>query len=154
MTYVNPNLQAGIDLEAKSARVYHDVDQSIPDSVNTALSFNSERWDTDDIHNTVTNNNRLTCNTAGKYLLIGQIVFAINATGNRGIVIRLNGVTSLARAKQVCVAGVPPALVVSTIYDLSVGDYVELLGFQTSGDVLDVVYSGNYSPEFMMHRIG
>ncbi|GAH39115.1 unnamed protein product, partial [marine sediment metagenome] len=88
------------------------------------------------------------------YLLIGQIVFAINATGNRGIVIRLNGVTSLARAKQVCVAGVPPALVVSTIYDLSVGDYVELLGFQTSGDVLDVSSTGNYSPEFMMHRIG
>lgn len=154
MTYVNPNLQAGIDLEAKSARVYHDVDQSIPDGVNTALSFNSERWDTDDIHNTVTNNNRLTCNTAGKYLLIGQIVFAIDANGNRGIVIRLNGVTSLARIKQVGVARIPPALVVSTIYDLSVGDYVELLGFQTSGDVLDVSSTGNYSPEFMMHRIG
>ncbi|GAI45580.1 unnamed protein product, partial [marine sediment metagenome] len=42
----------------------------------------------------------------------------------------------------------------STIYDLSVGDYVELLAFQTSGDVLDVSYAGNYSPEFMMHRIG
>ncbi|MBA7658568.1 hypothetical protein ES703_66527 [subsurface metagenome] len=32
------------------ARVYHDADQAIPHATGTMLSFNSERWDTDAIH--------------------------------------------------------------------------------------------------------
>ena len=37
-----------------------------------------------------------------------------------------------------------------TLYELAVNDYVELVVYQSSGGALNVVSSGNHSPEFMM----
>ena len=46
------------------------------------------------------------------------------------------------------------ALTIDTDWDMSATDYVELLAYQTSGGALNVVNGGNYSPEFMMHKVG
>lgn len=135
------------------ARVYHSTNQSIPNGVLTALAFNSERFDTDNIHDTVTNNSRLTCKTAGKYLIIANVFFDLNTSGYRELHIRLNGTTTIGRLD---IAGTNNnrALVVSTIYDLSIDDYVQACVLQTSGGPLNVLAAGNYSPEFMMVRVG
>jgi hypothetical protein len=55
-----------------SARVFNSADITVPDSVNSFyLSFDSEHWDTDNIHDTTTNPTRLTAQTAGKYMIKG-----------------------------------------------------------------------------------
>src|SRR5262245_40483526 len=64
-----------------AARAYHSANQSINSGTNTTLNFDSERFDSDTIHDNVTNNSRLTCKTAGKYLICCNVRWASNATG-------------------------------------------------------------------------
>ena len=140
----------------EGARVYNSGNIATGNGVWTILTFDSERYDTDVIHSTLANTERLTCKTAGKYIIIGQAYFAGSTTGSRGMKIDLNGVTVIADIivnTVVALSGIC-ILVVSTIYDLSVDDYVTLSTFQLSGGALNVVNSPNLSPEFMMGRIG
>lgn len=138
-----------------SARVYHSVSQSIPNAIVTALAFDSERFDTDNIHDPTINNSRLTCKMGGKYLIIANIVWARVAGGRRVTRIRLNGATDIASVEIGSVADntAYPSPIVSTIYDLSVNDYVELTVLQTSGVAVAVLIFANFSPEFMMVKV-
>jgi len=136
------------------ARVYHDADQLIANGAWTVLNFNSERFDNDDIHDTVVNNNRLTCKTAGIYEITAQVQFATNGAGERFYMIRLNGAIVIADTKHKAISTVATqtGMTLTTLYQLSVNDWVEVLVYQNSGGALNVVTLANYSPEFMMVR--
>lgn len=137
-----------------AARAYHSANQSITTATWTALALNSERFDTDVIHDTVTNNSRLTCKTAGKYQISGNVEWASNATGTRQLQVWLNGATDIGHeARQASTGGVM-SMSISVIYDLAVNDYVELRVNQDSGGGLNVNSTGNYTPEFSMVRVG
>jgi len=137
-----------------SARVFNSANQSIADSSTVALAFNSERYDTDSMHDTVTNNTRLTCNTTGTYSITGSVQFAANGTGRRLVQIRLNGATVIGSASVPTASGTfNTDLFVTTDYQLSATDYVELVAFQNSGGALNVLATSNYSPEFMIKRV-
>ena len=138
-----------------SARVYNDADISVANNTLVALTFNTERWDTDTIHNTSTNTNRLTCQTAGLYHIYGTVLFAANATGQRAVQIKLNGTTFIGGDMRVdAAASGGTRLTAVTEYSLSAADYVELVVFQDSGGALNVTSAGNYSPEFGMTYLG
>jgi len=138
-----------------AARVYHSVAQSIASATTTYLSFDSERFDTDGIHDPVTNNSRLTCQTAGKYFISATILWGSNTTGYRQLGLRLNGVTTIALDRRNTNAtAFNPAMTVSTLYNLSAGDYVETQVYQNSGGALDVGVISAYTPEFMMIKVG
>ncbi|HXI18490.1 MAG TPA: hypothetical protein VNM48_19165 [Chloroflexota bacterium] len=136
-----------------SCRAFHSATQSIPHATPTALAFNSERFDTDAIHDTATNNSRFTCKTAGKYIITGHVEWSANATGVRQLRIVLNGATPL-----IIVAVTTPVGAgyqgVATIADLAVNDYVELQAYQDSGSALTISTPAQYGCEFMMTRIG
>lgn len=136
----------------QGARVYHSADQTLTTGVITTLAFDSERYDTDSIHDTVTNNSRLTCKTAGKYIIAGGAAFAANGASDRSLFIWFNQTVYIAY-HEIGHGGFNP-LTVSTIYELAVNDFVELRAFQASGGNLKVMALGNYTPEFMMQRIG
>jgi hypothetical protein len=137
-----------------ACRVYHDANQSIINNQDTPLAFNSERFDTDTIHDTVTNNTRLTCKTDGIYDIDASVLFeGGSTTGLRVLKIRLNGTTNIANDVQVGLTG-GNMLNASTKYLLQVNDYLEVFVTQTSGGALNVVSIGNYSPEFMMVKVG
>ena len=135
------------------ARAYHDAAQSIADTTWVALALNSERYDTDGIHDLATNNSRLTCKTAGKYIIVANIAFASNTTGRRMVGIFLNGATFIGVGETNATTTGSCIVTVATIYLLEVNDYVEMKAFQNSGGALNVVAAANYSPEFMMHRL-
>ncbi len=136
-----------------AARVHHNANQSISNVTFTALAFSSERYDTDAIHDTSTNNSRLTCKTAGKYSIQAVVNFDNNATGVRVVTILLNGTTTIAVESRNAVNGTNTSITISTDYDLAVNDYVEVQAYQSSGGNLNVISAGNYTPEFSMHRI-
>lgn len=137
-----------------AVRVFRSANQSIATATLTALAFDQTRYDTDNVHDTVTNNSRFTCKTAGKYAITGNVSFAANATGFRRALIRLNGTTNIAAANQLSVtASLEAYLNVRCDYDLAVNDYVELVVEQTSGGALNVLVAGNFSPEFAMVRV-
>ncbi|KKK93004.1 hypothetical protein LCGC14_2697240 [marine sediment metagenome] len=143
----------------EGARVYNSANISIPNSTVIALTFDSERYDTDTIHDPATNPSRLTCKTAGKYIISGCIAFAANNNGSlRQISIRVNGTTTLATQRLISatndVGTIEWMQEVSTIYELAIDEYVELTAYQDSTVALNVLAAGNYSPEFMMSRIG
>ncbi len=138
----------------EGARVYNSANISIPDNTWTPLTFNRERYDTDTIHDLTSNTSRLTCKTAGKYVIVGNIRFASSAVGKRAIAIYLNGSTEISQASQGLPSDYFLVTIVATIYDLAVNDYVELRVYQNSGGALNVEISGSFSPEFMMQRIG
>ena len=149
-------IEAGVlaSYQRERARVFHNAAQSIGSGTLTALAFNSERVDTDLIHETVTNNSRLTCKTAGFYLIGGSAEFADPAaTIQARIAIRLNGSTLLTEHRPPNYAtGATIPLSIATAYELAVNDYVELMVFQNKGSGLNVNATGNKSPEFWMGR--
>ena len=143
----------GVALDV-GARVYHDANQSTADNTDVVLAFNSERYDTDAFHDTVTNNSRLTVPSGqgGKYLISGHVTWDTNDTGSRYLKVLLNGATTI--ASQQAPADNFNRMSITTIYELSATDYIQLQSYQNSGDALNVLASSNYQAEFALQRIG
>lgn len=141
------------------ARVTHSLAQSISSATNTALAFNTERYDQDGlgtstIHDNTVNNTRLICRVAGKYSIGGNVEWAANATGVRDVFLRLNGSAYIAYSRFSTVVASTIQQGIATDWELAVNDYVELVVFQNSGGGLNVNSTSAYSPEFWMHRVG
>jgi len=143
---------AGADI---SARVTHSANQSIANNTILNIAFDTEQFDTDGIHDNSTNNARLTCKTAGLYLIIGWIHWQGNATGRRNSIIQLNGTTSLAEAQ---VDGTHSTenfhLPIMVIANLAVDDYVVLQGRQVSGGAIYALGSSIHQTSFSMVKVG
>ena len=152
---LNKQLSANLNFlhTPPEVRVYNDANISIPNATYTVLTFNTERYDSDNIHNLASATDRLTCNTVGKYLIWGHVFFGSNATGIRQLLIKLNGSTYIMRSPH-SIDNTGSYCLAMTVAELSVDDYVELLVYQNSGGALLVNYSTLVSPEFGMQRIG
>jgi hypothetical protein len=133
---VRDNLEFLIDPPACS--VFNSAAQSLVDGVATVLNANSENFDNNAMHSTVTNNSRITIQTAGRYLLLARVDFAGNASGVREIRFNLNG-SLLAVGFTGAPAGTAVTRSVPSISAVaSVSDYFEIVGNQTSGGNLNV----------------
>ena len=142
-------------VHGQGCRVYNSAATTLgSNDTATALSFNSERWDNDNCHSPTVNPTRLTCNTAGIYVITGSVVFAANASGYRFAGILLNSATYIGSDRRSATPTSSTVITVTAIYQLAAGDYVELRVAQTSGGNLDVMVVGNNSPEFAMIRVG
>lgn len=125
------------------ARAYATGTQSIPNAAYTSLLFDAEQYDTDTIHSTASNTDRMTCTTAGIYHITANVHFDANATGSRIAAIVHNGSTFVQR--QV----LPPAttalfgsqFVVSADYQCAAGEYFQLQVYQNTGGALNSLAS-------------
>ena len=137
-----------------AARVYNSANISHATSGSwQALTFNSERYDNDSIHSTSSDTQKLVCRSPGVYAITGHVLFDANATGVRGIEIRVSG-TSIAQQLQTAIsASFWYPLSIGTQYKLAVDDYVELRVYQNSGGALNLLASSNISPEFSMTKV-
>lgn len=136
------------------ARVFHNAHQSIANNTLTALAFNSERFDTDTLHDTATNNSRLTATVAGVYLMTSSIQWASDSVGFRQLTHRVNGATFINAELDDIDSAQTHQQSITTIYKLAANDYVETVVRQTSGAALDCQTSANYAPEFSMSYLG
>jgi len=110
-----------------SCRVTKSAGQSIPSATDTIVTFDTETYDTDSYHSTVSNTGRMTFTsaTAGKYLIIALSRWATLAAATTMIVkITLNG-SEIARAKLTALDS--GALQCDTILEVVDGDYVEMV---------------------------
>lgn len=116
--------------------------QSINDSTYTAVTLDSEDVDVGGMHDTATNNSRLTvpASSGGFYLIFGQICFAANTTGVRTIRLTKNGSTDLAYSQPGTVATGGFITITNLVFGgvLAAGDYIELYAQQTSGGALNI----------------
>jgi hypothetical protein len=116
------------------------------------LTFDTEVFDVNGMHSTVSNTSRLTVPTDGDglYLIGGNVKFDTSgtATGSslKGVQILLNGATTIAQNLiGVVHSSYDITIQVQTLYSLSAADYVELRVY-TNSDVN--VLTGATSPVF------
>ena len=133
------------------------TDQSINNSTYTVVSWDSENFDTDTMHDNSTNNTRITVPSGkgGYYLLTGSIAFNSNGTGNRIVRFYKNGsdlrwVASLAAANTGNFTIVP----FSQVFNLAAADYIELYAFQSSGGALSVMSDPEAGSHWQMQFLG
>lgn len=133
---VRDDLEFLIDPPACS--VSNSSSQSIASGSSVVLNANTEAFDNDAMHSTVTNNSRVTAQTAGRYLLVSTVQFAANGTGRRGVNFLVNGTTNFSAAFAAPLAA--NAIIVPGIrlVTLAATDYVEARAFQDSGGALNV----------------
>jgi hypothetical protein len=156
LTYTDATPSITADLKHVGAHVTHDTNQSVNNTTFTVLAFATERWDTNTFHDTVTNNSRLTIPTGktGKYIVSAGIEWAVSSVGERFIGIRKNGTTFLRIVTQTPTTVSDMRMMVSAIVSLAATDYIEVLVWQNTGGALNVVASGDYSPEFELAFVG
>ncbi len=146
-THVRDNIDFLYDRPA--CRVYKATDFSHTSSGSfVAITFDTERYDTDTMHSTATNTDRITFTTAGLYTVGGSVAFAADVDGIRGIRVRLNGTTELCSQLVINSGASTVELTVETTYKFAAADYVQLVAFQTSGGTLALTATGNMAPEF------
>lgn len=143
-----------------SCRVYHNTTQSLAHATETTLAFNSERYDTDTMHDTSTNNSRITFNTAGLYQVNACIEIA-NSTDYTFFFafIALNaGLTALVAAgsQMADAADLIPILTMSTVYKFAAGDFIQVRAQQNNGAsaARNLTANSNRSPEFSATWLG
>jgi len=101
----------------------------------------TEEWDDGGFHSTVTNPGRITVPTgkAGKYEVKAHIVFAGHATGLRGLrFYKNNAVQTLSELKTNPAGAEATAVEITRIFNLAVGDYIEIGAYQNSGAAMDI----------------
>lgn len=136
--------------DAPSCRVRNSAAILIANSTETALDFDTERWDNDAMHGGV-NPSRLTAPEDGVYAIVAHVAFAPNATGTREVKIRLNGTTCIGSdCRPAVTTGNETRFSVPTQWKLAAGEWVDVAVFQSSGGNLNVQAGASYSPEFEM----
>jgi hypothetical protein len=123
------------------ARVNNVSSFPISNNTHTTLNWSNEFYDTDGYHDNSTNPSRLTAPATGTYLYGVQIQWSANASGERRVVIRVNGgggsgttgIIETNRVLPMTGSFTPTIHSITGIYTLSVGDYIETQVTQTSG---------------------
>lgn len=103
---------------------FHSTTQSVTVGTTASLSLDSELVDTNTMHDTVTNNNRITIQTngGGTYLAIGQSF--TTGSGTNYLHLRKNGTT----AKKIHAGTTVVGNLVHLFRGLVAGDYLEIAG--------------------------
>jgi len=141
-----------------ACRIYRATNQSIPDNVETAISFSNARWNTDNMW-TVGSPTRVTINTAGLYVI--TFTALVESAGDYALVfgnLRVNGTSHLLIGPTLRTTGITttPAVFASTIWKFAVADYVEATVQQdnTTNVARNVIPFENGSPELAVTWIG
>jgi hypothetical protein len=149
---------ASIQTNVPACRIYKSTNFSCPSGAFTVVTpFDTERWDTDNMHDLATNPSRITIRTAGKYYFHGQAVFAPASPGlHRILTIPRNGGSAIGSSGNVTGSmgtGAQRVEVAST-WDCVVGDYFELFAYQDSGSACLLNSEGSPGPEFEAIYLG
>jgi hypothetical protein len=113
------------------------VAQSIASSTFTPITFTTEEVDNYAGHSNSTNTSRYTAQLAGWHHVLGVVQWTANVTGRRVGALYVNG--SIVRQTEIVTVttatGTTTNIVETALY-LNVGDYVEAVGWQSSGAAL------------------
>ena len=130
-------------------RLFNSTNQSIPTNTPTEVTLNSEAFDTNGFHSTVTNTARITIPSgyAGKYLVTASWEWdGGSTTGARELFIRKNGNLALGNVNYI---GASPhqSYTQNVIFpiDLIVGDYLSMWVQQNSGGNANGQCTQNYT---------
>lgn len=132
------------------AKVYPTVAQSIiGDGSTNILTFDAEEADNDGIHDQVSNKTRLTCRTAGVYLVTGNLLLTAGGGSNRWLYLHKNG-SPIEYGQYPAISS---RIGITTLVELAVGDYMEFGVGQDSGGAL-ATSTGAAGTKLSMVKVG
>ena len=139
----------GAKVRLSSAYTYTAIDSNT-----TGVPFDVEEFDTDGCHDG-TNKSRLTCNTAGYYLVMAKSMEYPNAAPDRILKLLKNGTLASLSGRIIDTGSQPEDLSLTTILHLDQGDYLEMLEIKPNNQgQTRTLKEGQGMTEFMMVRIG
>jgi hypothetical protein len=133
-----------------AVRVTHSVNQIITQGPDATLRFDSERYDSANMHSNATNNSRLTAPVTGIYEIGANVEWDVNSAGRRRLAVLKNGTTFIAFEQIPPVSNETTGQELTTQARLRAGDFVQAQVLQNSGGSLNVLKLNEYSPEFSM----
>lgn len=119
-----------------ACRVTNSTTQSLTSNVEVAITFDTESYDTDTMHSTVSNTSRITFNTPGVYVVTASGTVQANVDNlDAYLDVRLNGVTRIGYGvtSGTYTSGGFTRVAVSTQYKFAAADYIEVIAFQKNG---------------------
>ena len=124
------------------------ANKSISHDTNTEIDFTatngpggatSELYDYSGLHDTASNQTRITVTRKGLYLFGGYVAFAASAAGGRrNVAVAVNGTSVSINGQTALPTALGVDLSVTTMLQLAANDYVELRVYQDSGGALNV----------------
>lgn len=123
---------------APGVRLTKSAAQSIASGSWTAVTWDQETYDTDAMHEGVTNPSRITIKTAGVFLFTFGTDWAGNTTGERICAFAVNGAREFESSPQTNIVDGRAMMSLAFLRKLAVNDYVEVFVFQTSGGGLNL----------------
>jgi len=137
------------------ARVVDTAAQSINNATYTALTWDTESYDTDAFHSTSSNTSRFTipAGKGGKYLLNCQMIWQSSSnTGARTISLYKNGAIILEREFSLSTRG-NLSMAIDSVQNAVATDYFEIFVYQTNGSAINADKTSAYS-EFSISYLG
>jgi hypothetical protein len=111
-------------IDPPGCSLFHSTTQSVPNDTGTQLAANSESYDNDAMHSTVSNTSRITCQTAGRYLFTATIEYSANATGRRAANLFRNATTIVNGSNTTAINGAATFVTVTRTLVLAASDFV------------------------------
>jgi len=135
-------------------RISQSGGQTINDATNTTITFSAEQFDTDGMHDLVTNNSRITINTAGVYLVVGSLNYTAGVSDDAALNILKNGSGGNGAFVSFGPANTSAGMTTTTVLNLVVTDFLQLQAYQnnsantsrttdTTATYLSAVWIGN-----------
>jgi len=144
---------ASVYIGSDYVRVRNSIELSIPDGVQTIITFDTEVSDINDMHDSNENTGRLLALRSGVYIITGELGYYGDAIGERQLFIVKNGAVVIGISSVTDLNTVAPYISLSTTVFLDAGDYVELQTYQNSGGTLNIGAGEDYTPCFMMANV-
>ena len=118
--------------------LYQSSGQSVSNSTDTTLNWNSEDYDTDSFHDNSTNTSRITIPSgkAGYYLFTLSLRYTSGNTGERVVKLKKNGSDYNIVVLQA--GSEKPSNILSIQANAAVTDYFEIIVFQNNGGSLTI----------------
>jgi hypothetical protein len=125
--------------------LYSTTAQTISNATATAITFNSEHFDTDAFHSTSTNTSRITIPTGkgGYYLFLAFAEWSSSADGRRYFLLKKNGSGGVEFETLANPSTASPTGLFYYIQSAVAGDYFEIFCEQSSGGNLNVAFQNN-----------
>jgi hypothetical protein len=136
------------------ASVYKTGVQSCSNGSDNIVTWDAEYFDTNTIHDNVTNNSRLTVPTGygGKWLINYQIAWGATSTGAKWNYIYKNGTDVFGTFITYVSAGSNITVSASLVLNLTAGDYIDCRAGQNSGGALNII--AGYSSQLQFSFLG
>jgi hypothetical protein len=113
-----------VKLERTTGQVVYDASAAI-------IVWDSEVWDTDGMHDNATNQDRITINTPGIYLVIGAVRYNAGISDDSSVTIWQNGSTFIVRDEG-GPANTAGGRTVSALVNMNANDYLHLQVYQNN----------------------